>query len=362
MPILSHDTHDAPMSTRRPRLMLLSMYPLDAGIWGATARITHMRDELRTMVELDVVSGLRLPRSVALARYVTSRRLSGLAGIYVETSTTLPGPVDVAFMALARSLRIPVLTYLRDAQPLFPEYYRGGSPKRWLSRTLFRPAFAALGAASDRVAYPSTGLAAAFGDHDDPLLIPPGAPEPVVVPRAANADRLLFVGGMRYPVHGLDILFGAIERVRAEGIPIRLTCVSRPGEEPPPPYPAWFSLARGSGPEIHRLLPDVLATVQPRHRSPYNDLGVPVKIMEYLSYGRPLLVTNCTETERIIRDAGAGVVVDDTAEDLARGIRELATAGTTVLNAYSDAATRAATEQSWHARAQHVVQILGAAR
>lgn len=350
------------MSVRRPRLLLLSMYPLDRGVWGATARISHMRDELRTMVELDVVAGWRLPRAAALLRYAASRRLHHLAGIYVESSTTLPGPADIAFLSLARSLGVPVLTYLRDAQPLFSEYYPGGSAKRWLSRALFRPSFAALRAVSDRVAYPSIGLAAAFGDGDDPLLIPPGAPEPVVVPRAADADQLLFVGGMRFPVHGLDLLFGAIERVRRDGIPIGLTCVSRPGEEPPPPYPDWFRLERGSGSAIHRLLPEVFATVQPRHRSPYNDLGVPVKVMEYLSYGRPLIVTDCTETARIVRDAGAGVVVRDTAEDLARGIRELATAPSATLDTYSEAAGQAAVTHSWHARAQHVVETLGAAR
>ncbi len=334
------------------------MYPLDQGRWGATARITHMRDELQTMVELDVVAGWRLSRARSLGRYLASRHLSGLDGIYVEASTTLPGPADIAFLLLARSRGVPVLTYLRDAQPLFGEYYRGGSPKRWLSRALFRPAFAALRAVSDHVAYPSVGLAAAFGDHEDPLLIPPGAPAPVRVPRSQGADSLLFVGGMRYPVHGLGILFTAIERSRAAGMPIRLICVSRPGEEPPPPYPDWFQLVRGSGSEIHRLLPEVLATVQPRHRSPYNDLGVPVKVMEYLSYGRPLLVTDCTETAKIVQEARAGVVVQDTPEDLERGIRELAMATPESLDAYSEAALRAAEQQSWHARARHVVEVL----
>jgi len=338
------------------------MYPLDRGVWGATARITHMRDELRTLVDLDVVSGWRLPRAVTLVRYAASRRPFGLAGIYVEASTTLPGPMDIAFLALTRARGIPVLTYLRDAQPLFAEYYRGGSFKRRLSRALFRPVFAALAATSDRVAYPSRGLAAAFGERGEPLLIPPGAPEPVRVPRSADADQLLFVGGMRFPVHGLDILYNAIEQVRSDGISIGLTCVSRPGEEPKPPYPSWFRLARGSGSKIHALLPEVFATVQPRHRSPYNDLGVPVKVMEYLSYGRPLLVTDCTETAAIVRHARAGMVVKDTADDLARGIRELATATPAALDTYSDAATRAAREQSWHARAQHVVEILEAAR
>lgn len=338
------------------------MYPLDRGLWGATARITHMRDELGRLADLDVVAGLRLPRAAALARYTLGRRLHGLDGIYVEPSTTLPGPADIAFLGLARSLGIPVLTYMRDAQPLFPEYSPGGSAKRWLSRQLFRPAFSTLRAVSSRAAYPSAGLAAVFGETERPLLIPPGAPAPAGVPRSPGANQLLFVGGIRYPVHGRDILFGSIERVRAEGIDVGLICVSRPGEEPAGPHPDWFRLERASGDGIHRLLPSVLATVQPRLSSPYNDLGVPVKIMEYLSYGRPLLVTDLDETARIVRGAGCGIVVPDTTDGLADGIRQLATASAEQLDAWSRAATLAAERESWHARAEHVVEVLRAAR
>ena len=40
---------------KRPRLLLVSMYPLDQGRWGPTVRISHLRDELAGLVDLDVV-------------------------------------------------------------------------------------------------------------------------------------------------------------------------------------------------------------------------------------------------------------------------------------------------------------------
>lgn len=61
------------MSGRRPRLLLLSMYPLDQGMWGATARIRHVRDERSKLVELDVV-----PPAVA-ALTAASGRVLGAA-------------------------------------------------------------------------------------------------------------------------------------------------------------------------------------------------------------------------------------------------------------------------------------------
>jgi glycosyltransferase involved in cell wall biosynthesis len=340
-------------------LLLLSMYPLDRGLWGPTVRITRLRDELREMVDLDLVDGERAARRVALARYAASGRLRGLDGIYVENSSTLPSETDIAFLGLARSLGVPVLTYVRDAQYLFEEYYAATSAKRRVARALFLPAIRALRAVSSRTAYPSLGLARAVGAHAaEPLLLPPGSPEPMEVPRRPGANSLLFVGGMRYPVHGLDLLVGAVERARATGHELDVICVSRPGEEPPEPRPAWLRVERGGPDEIRALLPGVLATIQPRHRSPYNDLAVPIKVMEYLAYGRPLLVTDCVEQARIVREADAGIVVADEVEAMADGLRRLATASGEEIDRWSVNATAAARASSWRRRAERIVELL----
>lgn len=342
----------------RPRLLLLSMYPLDRGIWGATARISHMRDALAELAQLEVIAAYRGARTAAMARYATSGGLRGLDGIYVESSSFLPSPADIAFLCLARSLGIPVLTYVRDAQALFEEYYRGGSPKRWLSRQLFLPAFRTLMAVSNHVAFPSQGLAEVFGRGDDPLLLPPGSPQPVDVPRRPGANRLLFVGAMRYPVHGFSMLAEAVESARAAGHDVEVVSVSRPGEEPPGALPGWLHVERGSGEQIHALLPDVRASVTPRLRSPYNDLAVPIKVMEYLSYGRPLLVTQSTETERIVGASGCALIVPDNAAALAAGIGELFEASDERLDEMSEASRRLARENSWQSRARQVLHVL----
>ncbi|MEO6578796.1 MAG: glycosyltransferase, partial [Candidatus Limnocylindria bacterium] len=266
---------------------------------------------------------------------------------------------DLAFLALARALGIPVLTYVRDAQYLFDEYYDSSSPKRRLARALFLPAISLLRRVSSRLAYPSMGLARSVREpSSDPLLLPPGSPPPVRAARSPDARGLLFVGSMKYAVHGLDLLVGAMERVRAAGHDLRIICVSRPGEEPPQPRPDWMRVERGSAREIQALLPETLATIQPRLCSPYNDLAVPIKVMEYLSYGRPLVVTSCTEQARIVSDAEAGIVVDDTIDDLARGLERLVSASEAEVNRWSDNATAAAERSSWANLAGRVVGLL----
>jgi glycosyltransferase involved in cell wall biosynthesis len=339
------------------------MYPLDQGMWGPTVRISRLRDELARLVRLDVVSGDRRERRRALLRYALSGRLRGLAGIYVENSSRLPTETDLAFLALARLLRIGVLTYVRDAQYLFEEYFAATSLKRRLARAAFLPAIGLLRAISSRVAYPSRGLAAVVRDRSaEPMLLPPGSPDPVDVPRASGARDLLFVGHMRYPVHGLDLLIGAVERVREAGHDVGVICVSRAGEEPPEPRPGWMRVERGGPDEIRSLLPAVIASIQPRHRSPYNDLAVPVKVLEYLAYGRPLVVTDCVEQAAVVRDAGAGVIAAATPEALAAAIVEIVEAPASQLERWSANAMAAARANAWSVRARTVVTVLESLR
>lgn len=340
------------------------MYPLDRGTWGPTVRIGHLRDELAHLVRLDVIAGTRGARRVALARYAVSGRLRGLDGIYVESSSFLPAETDVAFLALARALGIGVLTYVRDAYQLFPHDYPRMSLRGHAGAAAFRPALRALRSVSSRMAVPTRGLARAALGHDAEatVLLPPGAPAPVSVPRSPGASRLLFVGDARLAAHGADRMVEAVGLARERGVHVELTVVCRPGQEPPASHPDWLRIERAEGPAIHALLPDVLATVIPRPRTAYNDLALPVKLFEYLAFGRPLLVTDCVEQAAVVREAGAGLVVGDSVDDLAAGIARLASAPSSELDAWSMAAHRAAEANRWRLRAERIVELLAADR
>ncbi len=339
------------------------MYPLDRGLWGPTVRISHLRDELARLVDLDLIAGYRGDRRLALTRYAFGGRLRGLDGIYVESSTFLPAELDIAFLGLARALGTPVLTYIRDAYQLFNEYYEVNSARRWLGVRAFLPAIRALQAVSSALAFPSAGLArAVVGTEDGAILIPPGSRSPVDVRRESDARRLLFVGNGRLEAQGARRLITAVGLARAQGSPAELTIVSRPGEEPEPPHPDWLRVVHAEGSQIEALLPEVLATVIPRPRGAYNDLAVPVKLYDYLAYGRPLLVTDCFEQASVVREADVGIVTADEAPAIADGIRQLTSAGAASIDRWSDHARAAAAARSWRSRAEQVVDTLGQLR
>ena len=351
------------MEARRPRVLLLAMYRLDSDRTGPMVRIGAVRASLSRRVSLDLISGTRTGRAWEVLRYALTGRLRGLAGVYVESSSSLPGPADLIFLGLARALGVPVLTYVRDAYQLFPEYYPLTSLRRRISRVAFLPVFRALARVSSVIAFPSRGLArVVLGDGDwarRAALLPPGARLPNVPALDPAARELLYVGGLAHAASGGDLLVDAMELARERVRDLRLICVVPEGQRPPEPYPGWLEVVRGGDQEIVGLLPRVLATVTPRLRTPYNDLAVPIKVLEYLGYGRPMIVTDATETAAIVEAAGSGFVVPATAEGLAEGIVSVAEASAVQLKRWGDAARTAATASSWDMRAAEILELLG---
>lgn len=347
-------------ATPRPRLLLLAMYPLaGAATSGPTVRIRRLAASLRDRVDLDVVDGHRAARRWSVARYLLAGRLRRVQAVYVESSTALPSEMDLALLAAARLLGRPVLTYVRDAYQLFPDYYPADTLRRRLSRRLFPIAIALLRRVSSQVAFPSRGLAAAvLGPKARFVQLPPGAPEPRRVARDAEARSLLFVGDLRIPAQGGATLLAAVELARESGVDVELTCVTRPGGEPPLPHPAWLRIERAASEEIPRLLPGIVATVIPRGPGAYNDLAIPIKLMEYLAYGRPVLTTGRTEAAAIVRQADAGIVVEDGAPALADGIGRVVRATDAERDAWEQGALAAATRHSWAATADTVLRSL----
>ena len=347
--------------TRRRRILLLAMYELREQRSGPTVRITNLHRALQQHLDVDLISGARGERRAATWRYVLSGRLRGVDGVYVESSTALPSESDLAALLLARSLGHRVITYVRDAYQLFPDWYRADSPKRWLSARAFRPAMRALQAVSTSLAFPTRGLAdAVVGPRRAALLLPPGAPPPTQVPRAPDARDLLFVGDLRTPEQGGALLIPAMALARQRGAEIGLIAVVRPGDEPAGKLPDWVRVERATSSEIPGLLSTVLGTVIARPPSAYADLALPIKLGEYLSYGRPIVTTNRRETAAVVRHAGCGLVADDGIEGLSEAIRSLAVAPITQIDAWSASAARAAVERSWDHVARAIIAGLDA--
>ena len=87
---------------------------------------------------------------------------------------------------------------------------------------------------------------------------------------------------------------------------------------------AWIEIAEAPYEQLSAALGRATVLVVPHPANAYTDVAVPVKLLDSMAAGRPVVVTPRTETRRIVEAAGAGcVTAGDTPEDLAAAILPL---------------------------------------
>jgi glycosyltransferase involved in cell wall biosynthesis len=87
----------------------------------------------------------------------------------------------------------------------------------------------------------------------------------------------------------------------------------------------WVEFATAEPGELSAALGRASVLCVPHPPGAYWDVALPVKVLDSMAAGRPLLVTPRTETVAIVEGHGSGIVATDTAEGLADGMRRLLT-------------------------------------
>jgi glycosyltransferase involved in cell wall biosynthesis len=345
------------------RVIFLTMYAMDRLNRAPAVRAHNIRQALGQFAEVDFIYGERRERRQAIRQYLKSGKVKDAAGLYVETSTSWCTIEDLQLMAACRRAGVPVLTWIMDAHPLYPieTMVEAGVPfhKRWGSSLLWRLSMQGYFHASDALAFQSESFANLFRlpPQVRRIIMPPGANQITTSPVAAGAATLFYAGNGRSPRYGMDILIDGAELARRDIPQLRVTLACPPQDSPIPSWlPSWVTLKHLQTHEICNEMPEARAVVIPFRAVAYHHLLLPTKLMDYLAYGRPMLVTRCREIARFVEENQVGLVVDDNPESMAGGIRRLLAADPDELNRMGQNALRAVAEKhSWRHRAQQIL-------
>lgn len=82
----------------------------------------------------------------------------------------------------------------------------------------------------------------------------------------------------------------------------------------------WLKVVHAEGGELSTLYEQSDFAVIPLPKGKYQDLALNIKFFEYLSYLLPVVSTNVYEVSKIIIQNDLGVITQDNAESLAKGI------------------------------------------
>ncbi len=168
-------------------------------------------------------------------------------------------------------------------------------------------------------AAPSASFAALAGlDPARTIVAPNGTDSRHVEPRAFPAAPTVGMVSGAAEGRGIEALIAAARLVRAGEPALKLLLFLVAGDPAGEAYLAslragvvldrWIEIAAVD----HADLPDALGRatvlVVPHPANAYMDGAVPVKLLDSMAAGRPVVVTPRTETRRIVEAAGAGVV------------------------------------------------------
>lgn len=237
---------------------------------------------------------------------------------------------DLYLLQKLHAQKVPIGLFYRDAYWMFPEYGADGKKisiqekiKLFVIKWMQKRDLWVFKRTCDHIFFPSESMANYFHFKSQSML-PPGCvirnDSYYAYEKCAQKETLtfIFVGGAARN-HGTFLTMEAFEKVNQNGKIARLIYVcpekqwnTIKDEVYKKEYADWLSIYHVSGDE--KLAPlyekaDVALLTAPS--TEYRNFAVPVKIYEYISYGKPILVTNCHETEKVILKNQVGWSVPD---------------------------------------------------
>lgn len=358
---------------------------------GSSVRPRKMLEAFRANgYEVEAVTGHATERRRAIERLRTQ-----LAGgrrfdfAYSETHT-LPSALtephhlplnprlDSGLLTLLNRARVPVGLFYRDIHWRFGRSLSFESPvKRTVTAAFHRLEWRTYTARVDHLFLPSLAMAgallsawpaerlSALPPGGDPVT-PTGDAVPVnsdqVAQSAAVPSRaplqLLYVGGVKPPLYDLTPLFETAAAVPSAAF--TLCCREEEWVAVRDGYklPANLTVVHRSGQQLAELYStsDAVAILWREH--PYLEFAMPVKLMEAIAFGRPIITLGSSELARFVERHEVGWVVDSI-EDAASLITRLGTEPGE-LAAATDHVVAARPHHTWQARAEQVARTLTA--
>lgn len=355
------------------RMIFHAPYPLNRQAKSASGiRPVRMRDAFAALgYEVWEVTGRAADRKRAISRV----RRAIARGVkfdfcYSESSTmptTMTEPnhlplhpdLDFSFLRSLRAAGVRVGLFYRDIYWRFPEYGRDlPAAQKRAALAMYRYDLFNYRTATDLLYLPSMRMAPYVDDKAIQYAeLPPGHDVKNPTPVAASPLKLLYVGGVN-DHYKLQALVEALRELPE----VSFTICTRDDEWASArfnyePLSANVTVVHRSGPQLAELFEQANVAVMYTEPSDYYGFAFPVKLAEYLGWGKPVLAAQGALAGDLIADNGAGWTIPYGVEDVRGLLRELSEHPELVDTAAAKARD-AAPHLTWEARAQQVADDL----
>ena len=302
-------------------------------ISGSRVRPYHMyKAFLELGYEVELIAGDVPARRKQILDLVHHGNIDDIAFCYSEPGTIPVHPVwdHLLYCFLAKS-KVPTGIFYRDAYWKLASWYSYKAIKTRYPWLRYRLDLFVFSRTATVIFFPSQTMADFFSLATPKVPLPPGgqimAGECYLRP-VDEIKTVVYVGGISQQ-YGPEILLQALELANKKvALDLELVCrrdefmrrrsifAKHDGAE-------WLHVYHFTGKDLEQVYRRSAIAVIPRPKNLYNDLAMPVKLFEYLSYGLPIVATNCTEMANFISCNEVGLIAEDNAHSLAGRILQL---------------------------------------
>lgn len=357
------------------KLLYLTYIPIDdAPTSGSSVRPQKMRVALENLnLEVKTFDGINNNIAIRTKTVSEVRKLLKTwkpDACYIEPPS---GPMfyygDVNLIRHIHKIGIPISIFYRDAYWKYPEYSNEGKAsllersKRQVIKGMQIYQWNVFKKNTDIIYFPSVSMAKEFDCPHKDVLSPGGfVPDNIKTRELSMPLQFIFVGGAAKN-HGTFLTVEAFEKLNKSGVKAKLFYIC-PKEQwdglglDKKKYADWLEVIHTSGDQnLKRYYENADIAILTAPRTFYRDFAVPIKIYEYISYLKPILVTDCTETARIVMDDKIGWVTKDNVDSVVEQLEYLCANPKEIINVKENMET-ARSNNLWSSRAEKVINDL----
>ena len=347
-------------------------YPLEKNAAsGSRLRPTAMRDAfLNNGYEVYEITGNTAERATAF-RQLKKEIKAGkkIEFVYGENSTQpnllatsikkKPAPfLEARIFSYFHRQQIPVGIFYRDIYWKFPATLAEISIwKRLLMKMLYRFDLFAMRLAKVHLFLPSAEMAS-YVPHPSNFITP--LPPGVIIKNCSSVSdiSIFYVGSLS----GHHKIFAAVEAL-SKCSKARLTlCVPlahwRAYEHEFLPYlNERIKIVHGSAQELEPYYAEASLGLLFMEPNEYRRFAVPIKLYEYLGYGKPIIASEGTLAGEVVREKGIGFTIPYKEENLVALLEDLA-ANPQKLADVTERVQKVREEETWEARAKSAAAVL----
>ncbi len=353
-------------SKSKKSILILGMYPIDKLKSAPPIRIYNLYINLKELHPVILLSGRRIIRKIEILKFLISGKIRNIKLLYVEPSNVYASEMDILLIFLCKILRIPIFTFMRDIYHLYPNAYpvekRIGI--KWLKlkilKLLAKYSSKVYQRFSNILYFPAKPMYKYYKHSCKKLLPPGGVIRNLTVSENLPFSKIIFFAGGADRWYGLEILVEAMKIVYNKYNDAKLYLSLNQeynkfdtNNLKGAPFVKIFDVSTN---QIAQIMKNVYLCVATYKMNDYQSITLGLKIFDYMSYKKPILITNCPGPRQIIEETNAGIVVNDDIESIANGIIYLIEnrfeANEMATNAYNAIKSK----HSWKDRANQILK------